>query len=242
MGPLQECVCCKGMSAITALNWTRCMSLWENVAFSGPFVPTSKLCPLRALWVPVAFVPNWNLDPSLERPVCCLSGPNKSELGHLKDLWQTLFVEVGLSNLNFQSATWDSSIGPGGSRMVSPPVHFPKLILWLPLSNEYPLWGSPECKYMHILLTHADVPTTMKTFKSRRCVLLEQQHSHIYIYIFIYFILFLSKCFSWIRLIQIWLCVLMLKIDYSKCNLSPNSSLHVRIFNKLCKMKLFIQT
>jgi len=40
--------------------------------------------------VPVAFVPNWNLDRSLERPVCCLSGPNKSELGHLKDLCQTL--------------------------------------------------------------------------------------------------------------------------------------------------------
>jgi len=95
--------------------------------------------------------------------------------------------EASKRNQNFQSATWDSSIGPGGSRMVSPPVHFPKLILWLPLSNEYPLWGSPECKYMHILLTHADVPTTMKTFKSRRCVLLEQQHSHIYIYIFIYF-------------------------------------------------------
>ncbi len=54
------------------------------------FVPTWKLCPLRALWVPVAFVPNWNLDHSLERPVCCLSGPNKSELGHLKDLCQTL--------------------------------------------------------------------------------------------------------------------------------------------------------
>jgi hypothetical protein len=35
-------------------------------------------------------VPNWKLDQSLERPVCCLSGPNKSELGHLKDLCQTL--------------------------------------------------------------------------------------------------------------------------------------------------------
>jgi len=54
------------------------------------FLPTWKLCPVRALWLPVAFVPNWSLDQSLERPVCCFSGPNKSELGHLKDLRQTL--------------------------------------------------------------------------------------------------------------------------------------------------------
>ncbi len=27
-----------------------------------------------------------------------------------------------------------------------------------------------------------------------------------------------------------------------QCNLTPNSTLHVRLFNKLCKMKLFIQT
>jgi hypothetical protein len=53
------------------------------------FVPTWKLCTLRALWVLVAFVPNRNLDPSLERPMCCLVGPNKSKLGHLKYLWQT---------------------------------------------------------------------------------------------------------------------------------------------------------
>jgi hypothetical protein len=39
--------------------------------------------------VPVAYVPNWNRDPILERPVCSLFGPNKSELGHLKYLWQT---------------------------------------------------------------------------------------------------------------------------------------------------------
>jgi hypothetical protein len=46
--------------------------------------------PISALWVPGAFVPNWKPDQNLERPVCCLSGPNKSELGHLKDLCQTL--------------------------------------------------------------------------------------------------------------------------------------------------------
>jgi hypothetical protein len=41
--------------------------------------------------------------------------------------------------------------------MVSALVHFPKLILWPPLFNEYPtLWGSPECKYMHILLVRAE--------------------------------------------------------------------------------------
>jgi len=45
------------------------------------FVPTWKLWPLRALWVPVAFVPNWNLDLSLERPVCCLSGPQQIWIG-----------------------------------------------------------------------------------------------------------------------------------------------------------------
>jgi hypothetical protein len=67
------------------------MSLWENVAFSGPSYQLGNyVCPLRALWVPAAFVPNWNLDRSLERPVCCFSGPNKSELGHLKDLCETL--------------------------------------------------------------------------------------------------------------------------------------------------------
>jgi hypothetical protein len=53
------------------------------------FIPTWKLCTLRALWVLVAFVPNRNLDPSLERPMCCLAGPNKSKMGHLKYLWQT---------------------------------------------------------------------------------------------------------------------------------------------------------
>jgi hypothetical protein len=46
--------------------------------------------------------------------------------------------EASKSNLNFQSATWDSSIGPGGSRMVSPPVHFPKLILRPPLFMNTP--------------------------------------------------------------------------------------------------------
>jgi hypothetical protein len=41
--------------------------------------------------------------------------------------------------------------------MVSALVHFPKLILWPRLFNEYPtLWGSPECKYMHILLARAE--------------------------------------------------------------------------------------
>ncbi len=50
--------------------------------------------------------------------------------------------EASKRNLNFQSAMWDSSIGSGGSRMVSPLVHFPNLILWPPLFNEYPLWGS----------------------------------------------------------------------------------------------------
>ncbi len=66
------------------------MSLWGKCCIQWAFVPTWKLCPLRAQWVPVAFVPNWKLDQSLERPVCCLSGPNKSELSHLKDLCQTL--------------------------------------------------------------------------------------------------------------------------------------------------------
>ncbi len=46
--------------------------------------------------------------------------------------------EASKRNLNFQSATWDSSIGPGGSRMVSPPMHFPKLILWPPLFMNTP--------------------------------------------------------------------------------------------------------
>jgi hypothetical protein len=74
--------------------------------------------------------------------------------------------------------------------MVSPLVHFPKLILWPPLFNEYPTsWGSPECKYMHILLAVHNMPTTMKTLKSRRCLLLEQQHSHIYKYIIYIYIL-----------------------------------------------------
>ncbi len=41
--------------------------------------------------------------------------------------------------------------------MVSALVHFPKLILWPRLFNEYlTLWGSPECKYMHILLVRAE--------------------------------------------------------------------------------------
>jgi hypothetical protein len=42
------------------------------------------------MWVPVAFVPNWKVDQSLERPMFGRSAPNKSELGHLKDLCQTL--------------------------------------------------------------------------------------------------------------------------------------------------------
>jgi hypothetical protein len=73
--------------------------------------------------------------------------------------------EASKRNLNFQSAMWDSSIGPGGSRMVSPLVHFPKLILWPPLFNEYPLWGSPECKYMHILLTRAERANNNENFQ-----------------------------------------------------------------------------
>jgi hypothetical protein len=73
--------------------------------------------------------------------------------------------EASKRNLNFQSATWHSSIGPGGSRMVSPPVHFPKLILWPPLFNGYPLWGSLECKYMHILLMRAERVNNNENFQ-----------------------------------------------------------------------------
>jgi len=75
-------------------------------------------------------------------------------------------LEASKRNLNFQNAMWDSSIGLGGSRMVSPLVHFPKLILWPPLFNEYPtLWGPPKCKYMHILLTCAERASINENFQ-----------------------------------------------------------------------------
>ncbi len=53
-----------------------------------------------------------------------------------------------------------------GLRMVSSLLHFPKLILWPPLFNEYPTsWGSPECKYMHILLAHAEHANNNENFE-----------------------------------------------------------------------------
>ncbi len=84
------------------------------------FIPTWKLCPLRALWVPVAFVPNWKLDQSLERPMCCLSGPNKSELGHLKDLCQTLLKIIS----NLEKDRPKQKQGTKAKKKPMPRLHF----------------------------------------------------------------------------------------------------------------------
>ncbi len=77
----------------------------------------------------------------------------------LTEQWNEMFLVVGIS----RHRLYCKSIGlefafylKFGLRMVSSLLHFPKLILWPPLFNEYPTsWGSPECKYMHILLAHA---------------------------------------------------------------------------------------
>jgi hypothetical protein len=46
-----------------------------------------------------------------------------------------------------------------------PSSAFSKANIVATIVYEYPLWGSPECKYMHILLTHAEHANKNENFQ-----------------------------------------------------------------------------